>query len=203
MKYFVFDLGGVLSVPMNIRRLYDQINWKINFDEFVKKFNFSEEAIKAHKGEITTKDFFEYLKQYMNKDITLDEFEDMYINNDEFYQDTIDTINYLKKLKYKVCLLSNLKEIDYKKLKQNFDTSLFDEMFLSYKLHMMKPDDDIYQYVIDILKTKSEDLYFFDDNKENIDSAIRNGIHAYHVTGHQVKEKISKILESLRAIDEY
>ena len=34
MKYFVFDLGGVLSVPMDIKGLYEQIHWKISFDEF-------------------------------------------------------------------------------------------------------------------------------------------------------------------------
>ena len=80
MKYFVFDLGGVLSVPMDIKGLYEQIHWKISFNEFLEKFNFSEESIKVHKGEITTKEFLKYLKQYMNEDVTLDKFKDMYIN---------------------------------------------------------------------------------------------------------------------------
>ena len=196
MKYFIFDLGGVLSVPMDIKGLYNQIEWKINYDEFVEKFNFSKETEKAHKGELKTKEFFEYLKQYMNEDVTLSEFKDMYINNNIFFQDTIQIIKYLKKLEYKVCLLSNLKEIDYEKFLQNFDTSIFDEMFLSYKLGMLKPDDNIYQYVIDKLKASPEDIYFFDDNKENVDSAIRNGIQAYQVTGLNIKEKISEILGS-------
>lgn len=196
MKYFIFDLGGVLSVPMDIKGLYNQIEWKINYDEFVEKFNFSKETEKAHKGELKTKEFFEYLKQYMNEDVTLSEFKDMYINNNIFFQDTIQIIKYLKKLEYMVCLLSNLKEIDYEKFLQNFDTSIFDEMFLSYKLGMLKPDDNIYQYVIDKLKASPEDIYFFDDNKENVDSAIRNGIQAYQVTGLNIKEKISEILGS-------
>lgn len=132
----------------------------------------------------------------MNEDVTLSEFKDMYINNNIFFQDTIQIIKYLKKLEYMVCLLSNLKEIDYEKFLQNFDTSIFDEMFLSYKLGMLKPDDNIYQYVIDKLKASPEDIYFFDDNKENVDSAIRNGIQAYQVTGLNIKEKISEILGS-------
>lgn len=110
MKYFIFDLGGVVSVPMDIKGLYNQI--------------------------------------------------------------------------------------DYEKFSQNFDTSVFDEMFLSYKLGMLKPDDNIYQYVINKLKASPEDIYFFDDNKENVDSAIRNGIQAYQVTRLNIKEKISEILES-------
>ena len=194
MKYFVFDLGGVLSVPMVSKKLYGQIKWKVSYDEFLDKFNNSAESIKVHKGEISTKEFFEYLKRYMNDNITLEEFKNIYVNNNEFFNDTIETIKKLKNLGYKVYLLSNLKEIDYEKFIKHFDVSIFDEMFLSFKLGMLKPNDDIYQYVINKLNTKPENIYFFDDNKENVDGAIRNVINAYQVTGETVKKVVEGIL---------
>ena len=197
MKYFVFDLGGVLSVPMVSKKLYEQIKWKVSYDEFLDKFNNSEESIKVHKGEISTKEFFEYLKGYMNDNITLEEFKNIYVNNNEFFNDTIETIKKLKNLGYKVYLLSNLKEIDYEKFIKHFDVSIFDEMFLSFKLDMIKPNDDIYKYVINKLNTKPENIYFFDDNKDNIDGAIRNGINAYQVTGKTVKKVAEGILNKI------
>lgn len=197
MKYFVFDLGGVLSVPMVSKKLYEQIKWKVSYDEFLDKFNNSAESIKVHKGEISTKEFFEYLKRYMNDNITLEEFKNIYVNNNEFFNDTIETIKKLKNLGYKVYLLSNLKEIDYEKFIKHFDVSIFDEMFLSFKLGMLKPNDDIYQYVINKLNTKPENIYFFDDNKENVDGAIRNGINAYQVTGETVKKVVEEILNQI------
>lgn len=197
MKYFVFDLGGVLSVPMVSKKLYGQIKWKVSYDEFLDKFNNSAESIKVHKGEISTKEFFEYLKRYMNDNITLEEFKNIYVNNNEFFNDTIETIKKLKNLGYKVYLLSNLKEIDYEKFIIHFDVSIFDEMFLSFKLGMLKPNDDIYQYVINKLNTKPENIYFFDDNKENVDGAIRNGINAYQVTGETVKKVVEGILNQI------
>ena len=197
MKYFVFDLGGVLSVPMVSKKLYEQIKWKVSYDEFLDKFNNSEESIKVHKGEISTKEFFEYLKGYMNDNITLEEFKNIYVNNNEFFKDTIVTIKKLKNLGYKVYLLSNLKEIDYEKFIKHFDVSIFDEMFLSFKLDMIKPNDDIYKYVINKLNTKPENIYFFDDNKDNIDGAIRNGINAYQVTGKTVKKVAEGILNKI------
>ena len=197
MKYFVFDLGGVLSVPMVSKKLYEQIKWKVSYDEFLDKFNNSAESIKVHKGEISTKEFFEYLKRYMNDNITLEEFKNIYVNNNEFFNDTIETIKKLKNLGYKVYLLSNLKEIDYEKFIKHFDVSIFDEMFLSFKLGMLKPNDDIYQYVINKLNTKPENIYFFDDNKENVDGAIRNGINAYQVTGETVKKVVEGILNQI------
>ena len=197
MKYFVFDLGGVLSVPMVSKKLYEQIEWKVSYDKFLDKFNNSAESIKVHKGEISTKEFFEYLKRYMNDNITLEEFKNIYVNNNEFFNDTIETIKKLKNLGYKVYLLSNLKEIDYEKFIKHFDVSIFDEMFLSFKLDMLKPNDDIYQYVINKLNTKPENIYFFDDNKENVDGAIRNGINAYQVTGETVKKVVEGILNQI------
>lgn len=197
MKYFVFDLGGVLSVPMVSKKLYEQIEWKVSYDKFLDKFNNSAESIKVHKGEISTKEFFEYLKRYMNDNITLEEFKNIYVNNNEFFNDTIETIKKLKNLGYKVYLLSNLKEIDYEKFIKHFDVSIFDELFLSFKLGMLKPNDDIYQYVINKLNTKPENIYFFDDNKENVDGAIRNGINAYQVTGETVKKVVEGILNQI------
>ena len=197
MKYFVFDLGGVLSVPMVSKKLYEQIEWKVSYDKFLDKFNNSAESIKVHKGEISTKEFFEYLKRYMNDNITLEEFKNIYVNNNEFFNDTIETIKKLKNLGYKVYLLSNLKEIDYEKFIKHFDISIFNELFLSFKLGMLKPNDDIYQYVINKLNTKPENIYFFDDNKENVDGAIRNGINAYQVTGETVKKVVEGILNQI------
>ena len=197
MKYFVFDLGGVLSVPMVSKKLYEQIKWKVSYEEFLDKFNNSEESIKVHKGEISTKEFFEYLKRYMDDNITLEEFKNKYVNNNKFFNDTIEIIKKLKNLGYKVYLLSNLKEIDYEKFIKHFDVSIFDEMFLSFKLGMLKPNDDIYQYVINKLNTKPENIYFFDDNKENVDGAIRNGINAYQVTGETVKKVVEGILNQI------
>ena len=196
MKYFVFDLGGVLSVPMVSKKLYEQIKWKVSYEEFLDKFNNSEESIKVHEGEISTKEFFEYLKRYMDDDITLEVFKNIYVNNNEFFNDTIEIIKKLKNLDYKVYLLSNLKEIDYEKFIKHFDISIFDELFLSFKLGMLKPNDDIYQYVINKLNTKPENIYFFDDNKENVDGAIKNGINAYQVTGETVKKAVDNILIS-------
>lgn len=197
MKYFVFDLGGVLSVPMVSKKLYEQIKWKVSYEEFLDKFNNSEEAIKVHKGEISTKEFFEYLKRYMDDNITLEEFKNIYVNNNKFFNDTIEIIKKLKNLGYKVYLLSNLKEIDYEKFIKHFDISIFNELFLSFKLGMLKPNDDIYQYVINKLNTKPENIYFFDDNRENVDGAIKNGINAYQVTGETVKKVVEEILNKI------
>ena len=70
-------------------------------------------------------------------------------------------------------------------------------MFLSYKIGMLKPNDNIYQYVIKSLETLPENIYFFDDNKENVEGAIKNKINAFQVTGLTIKNKVNEILSDL------
>ena len=41
MKYFVFDLGGVLSVPMMTKKLYDEIKWNIPFEKFAVNVDYA------------------------------------------------------------------------------------------------------------------------------------------------------------------
>ena len=53
---------------------------------------------------------------------------------------------------------------------------------------MVKPEDNIYQYVINTLKAKPEDIYFFDDIEKNVQAAKECGIQAFCVTGNTIKD---------------
>ena len=78
-----------------------------------------------------------------------------------------------------VYLLSNCMEgmIDeYFPLK---DLSLcFDRLFLSNEMKRIKPFPESYQYVLNELGLSPEQVFFFDDNKRNVDAAKALGINA-------------------------
>lgn len=99
-------------------------------------------------------------------------------------------------MKKKICLLSNLKEIDYEYLKSVVDMEIFDEKFLSYEMGMIKPDKKIYNEVIKKIGTSN--FYFFDDTEENVKEALNLGINAYQVTGESIKQKVLKNIGGIR-----
>ena len=39
-------------------------------------------------------------------------------------------------------------------------------------------------------------LYFFDDNENNVEAALENGINAFQVTGENIKEIFCKKIDS-------
>ncbi len=193
MKHFIFDLGGVIVKPMRRGYIYDRLNCSIDYEEFKYLFSDGEEAIKLHKGEITIEEYFEFLKKYIKVKISIDEFIEIYKNSKVgFYKDTVDIMKKLKLYGYKVYLLSNLRKIDFDFFAEGFDVLLFEKMFLSYEIDMLKPNDDIYQYVINSINDKPNNMYFFDDNENNVNAALKNKINAYKVTGENIKEIFSK-----------
>lgn len=111
------------------------------------------------------------------------------------FENTVNLIDRLKKENKKICLLSNLRKIDFELFSTQYDISKFNNLYLSYKMHLMKPDDEIYRKMIKDLDVPPNFIYFFDDSKDNVDTAKRLGINVYCVTGDAidniiVKEKI-------------
>lgn len=92
--------------------------------------------------------------------------------------------------KFTIALLSNTNEIHIKAcskiFKSKFDlssiNSAFDKTYLSYELGLWKPEPAIYQHVINDLQLPPNKILFFDDNPQNVESALNMGIQAIQVS---------------------
>ena len=62
----------------------------------------------------------------------------------------------------------------------------------------MKPDDKIYQTVINEIDSDPKNIYFFDDKKINVDKGSLMGINSYQVTGGKPLIERLKALELLK-----
>ena len=97
--------------------------------------------------------------------------------------DRIDLIHKIRQ-KYPVFLLSNTNNIhitasnNYLKKTHGINSLeiLFDKLFLSYEMGMWKPDTEIYYEVLRSINLEPNEVVFFDDNLQNIESAKAIGI---------------------------
>ena len=78
--------------------------------------------------------------------------------------------------------------MDFNRYKEQLEKLNFDYMFLSYKMKCIKPNDEIYEKVINTIRIKPQNIILFDDNKKNVQGALKTGIMAYLVTGYTIKE---------------
>jgi HAD superfamily hydrolase (TIGR01509 family) len=75
--------------------------------------------------------------------------------------------------------MSNINQDHFQYIEQRFGfLQLFDEMVLSYRVGVCKPDDRIYQHAIAAARCPAAHCLFIDDVQDNIDAARRNGIPA-------------------------
>ena len=199
MKHFIFDMGGVLKKTIDNEQIE---NYDIGLDKSMPEGEdivFKLETL-LMLGNITLEEFVLKARKYFNKkDITVEEYTETYYKIGKevniMFPHVLDYLKQLKAEGHKVYLLSNLIEISFIELKTYFDVSVFDKAFLSYKMHMIKPNDDIYQAVIKEIGDDPSNMIFFDDNPKNVEAAIRNGIHSYVTDGARLIDFINQAKE--------
>lgn len=109
----------------------------------------------------------------------------------EFYPETLKVMNFLKHKPVEICLLSNA-------LPNLSDTAQglahSENVFVSYKLGLLKPDIEIYQKVLLKLNAKPEEVIFIDDKPKNVNAAKSIGIHGIVFDRKTIAQEIAQLL---------
>lgn len=193
-KIFVFDLGNVIVRPMNIHMLYEMLECKVSYEEFCEYFKKDKSVDDVHRGLISTEEHIKKILEFSGSNKTVDEYISIFTGpiRNELFEDTIKIIEELKKANKKVCMLSNLRQIDFDWFASKYDISNFDEFYLSYEMHLMKPGNEIYEKMLEDLNVLADNVYFFDDSQSNVEAAKKLGINAYCVTGDTIRDVLIK-----------
>lgn len=116
----------------------------------------------------------------------------------EIPAERLHTIVKLRK-KYKVYLLSNINEVIWANCVQCIMNlgytvhDLFDEIFLSCRMGIAKPDPRIYKQMIEKTHMIPEESLFLDDREDNCEAAEKLGIHASWVKQNEVEQNADYI----------
>jgi len=177
VKAIIFDIGGVL----------DKGKPEEHWVELCKSLNLDFEKFQAIRkkytddariGKLSTK---EYVSQ-IAKDLGL-KYEDLFSNwlrtkreNMKIDKEIENLIKNLKKKGYKVATLSNIIELHHQVRIENKAYDLFDFAVISFKERIDKPNEKIYQIVIDKLKLPPEEMVFIEDSERNLKTAKKLGM---------------------------
>ena len=107
-----------------------------------------------------------------------------------------DKVAALKKKGYKIYILSNYSdELFHMHTKGALFLDLLDGGIVSYQVHALKPDREIYEILLDKYGLKAEECLFFDDRADNVEGARNVGIQAVQVTSRaMLNETLEKML---------
>ncbi|MCR5591234.1 MAG: HAD family phosphatase [Lachnospiraceae bacterium] len=108
---------------------------------------------------------------------------------------TDEWMDALRAAGYKIYILSNFSEKADRECADELDyIKKADGAVLSYKIRMIKPDEEIYRYLLDTYGIDPKEAVFIDDTAENIEGAKKLGITAIRFTD---KESVDAELAKL------
>jgi len=90
--------------------------------------------------------------------------------------------------KYRLFLLSNTNDLHISWIKNNWGMALynafkncFEQFYLSHEINLRKPNNNIYEFVLNTNNLITEETLFIDDTKENTTAAKALGIHIWNL----------------------
>jgi len=200
----VFDLGNVL-LPIDLDKTYEAfaLYSSVYNAEEIKLITQSEELwVKYESGLQSDLEFEVYLKDRLRLNCTSQEFQlafkALLLKFDEA------SCQYIKLLRssFPIYLLSNTSRIhsnDFlKSTYPNFEIfDAFSQVHLSYEMGLVKPNQEIYQRLVDLNQLQDYHIVFFDDNSTNVEAALKFGWEAILINPntslHQIKHHIQTL----------
>lgn len=190
LKNLIFDLGDVI-IPIDLTAPIRNFAMLANLPEEEVRAIWKQHDIwqQYETGLIDDLAFRNHVRRLLKNDSWADEVIDTAWNT-VLLDLPIERIERIRELKptHRLFLLSNTSPIHIRQvndvlagMNQPTLEELFERVFYSYDVQMMKPSPQIYQHVLKTAGLKAEETAFFDDNVANIRAAAELGIQAVHV----------------------
>lgn len=180
IKNIVLDVGGVIfdDSKQNIQKLLnkncDNI-YKLAYGGGFKKCLLGEISVQEHINSLKNEKDFNDISYILKKENLIKSYP-LIKNNFEYIKD-------LRKREYKLFLLTNITEDSYNYINELININeKFDGGIYSYQEHLIKPDYDIYNLLINRFNLNKDETIFFDDKEKNVKAANEVGIKSYVFT---------------------
>ncbi len=187
IKNIVLDIGNVL-IPFSWRHHLDSFGFSDEVKERLAEAVFLNDDWNEIDRGVLTKE--ELLARFIENDPGVEKEIRMIMENISGtvgdYPYTSTWVPELQAMGYRVYLLSNFsdQQLHDSRAKLPFIDQA-DGALLSYRYQIIKPDDAIYQKLFKLFDLKPQECLFFDDKKENIDGAVRNGMNGHVFVGYE------------------
>lgn len=186
IKAVIFDFFGVIC---------SDEYWNFVKEDKDMDADFSKLAQAVNLGKMSWKDFVGRIAEETGEDA--DTVEKMY----ESQRINPQMIAYIDELhdKYKTALLTNANYDQFNPIAERAHLDkVFDEIVISSRLGIAKPDPRIFEHTLQKLAVQAEEAVFIDDLSKHVNAAKSLGINTIlYENFEQMKQDLEKILSSV------
>ena len=185
MKNLVFDMGNVL-IEWNSEKILKAITEDIHLQDLLRKEVFETGLwVETDEGVKTREEVIEIVTGKLGEDYRneITQLLRYWYKYADVFTKVQDRIIELSKSDYSIYILSNTAFTFYDLVKEGYlpATSVAKGMVLSCEEKVLKPDEKIYNILLERYNLDPHDTMFFDDLPENIWGAARCGINGFVV----------------------
>lgn len=208
-KNIIFDLGGVLAdlktreaflefrnfglpLPSHLIDASQPLSGDSSDEYFINLIH------RMDVGDITGNEFIDEILSHCNPGITRQQVVSAYNDMIEVPASRLELLVKLKQ-HYGIYLLSNIGDMHWdafcKAVKMNgYDVDeLFDRKYLSYRLHLAKPDPRIFTSMIEDAGFNPSECLYIDDNHKNIIEGTNAGLLGFEIKPNSLEDYISEL----------
>ena len=185
LKNLVFDMGNVL-IEWNSEKILKAITEDIHLQDLLRKEVFETGLwVETDEGVKTREEVIEIVTGKLGEDYRneITQLLRYWYKYADVFTKVQDRIIELSKSDYSIYILSNTAFTFYDLVKEGYlpATSVAKGMVLSCEEKVLKPDEKIYNILLERYNLDPHDTMFFDDLPENIWGAARCGINGFVV----------------------
>lgn len=205
-KIVIFDWGGVIennnqsyyNISKAIIDIMRKYKCKLTDQEILEVCTNGGKLFNTFidDDEQTTIDWFNEIKGKLNIDCNYDEYKNAYYEYGKkipYHKDVVKFAHSLRDKCY-IAMFSSLVKLDEARINEQVNLSLFDYIFLTYKMGFAKPDSKAFEYIENTVKINPENILFIDDTQINIDEANKRKWKTCRADGFELK-KIKRSVE--------
>lgn len=184
VRALLFDLGNVL-VKFDHRGAAQKISQGTgaSAEDLFRLFFESPLVVQHDEGRISTRQFYEEVKQLIGLSLPYDRFLDVW--NDIFIED-LEMMKLLRRLllDYPCYLISNTNRPHFEFLRAKFPIlHSMDGWILSYEVGHLKPHPVIYQRALEMTGVPAAEILYVDDREDLIEAGRQVGFQTHRFTG--------------------
>lgn len=198
----IFDIGNVL-IDFDFPRLLWMIseNSRVPLEDLGGTWT-HEDTVAVETGKIDSQDHYRQYADSIGLKWSYDVWKSVWMDIYSINEAGMAILNEYRAKGFPLYVLSNLAEYNKEAIEMKFDYffTLFNRLFFSYELGLLKPAPEIYSSVCAIIETPPEKCIFIDDLPENVDGARSIGMKAlqfksdrYHSMRTIIGETVSEL----------
>lgn len=185
IQVVLFDLGNVL-VNLGTQEDFAKVfQMEAGSESELWEMWLKSPSVKAFdSGQIPLPVFVERLLSETNRDVDPNSFTENFINWPKgLFEGVIELVQSIPPHFHRA-VLSNTNDAHWGRLMDEMQLSgLFHSYFASHQMGLVKPELEVFDYVVNELGVNPEHILFLDDNQVNVDGALTKGIQAEQVKG--------------------